>query len=31
MGARSTDLRCMAIAEQIESACALRTPIDPID
>ena len=31
MGARYTDLRCMAIAEQIESACALRTPIDPID
>ena len=31
IGARYTDLRCIAIAEQIESACAIRTPIDPID
>ena len=31
IGARYTDLRCIAIGEQIESACAIRTPIDPID
>jgi amidase len=31
VGARYTDLRCIAVAEQIESACAVRTPIDPID
>ena len=30
-GARYTDLRCLALAEQIESACGLSTPIDPID
>jgi amidase len=30
-GARYTDLRCLALAEQIESACGLGTPIDPID
>ena len=31
IGARYTDLRCLALAEQIESACGLSTPIDPID
>jgi len=31
MGARYTDLRCLSIAEQIESACGLDTPIDPIN
>ncbi len=31
IGARYTDLRCLALAEQIESACGLSTPIDPIN
>jgi amidase len=31
IGARYTDLRCLSIAEQIESACGLDTPIDPIN
>jgi len=31
IGSRFTDLHCLAIAEQIESACGLSTPIDPID
>lgn len=31
IGARYTDLRCLAIAEQIEAVCGLATPIDPID
>ncbi len=30
IGARFTDLRCLAIAEQIEAECGLVTPIDPI-
>lgn len=30
IGARYTDLRCLAIAEQIEAACGLATPIDPV-
>lgn len=30
IGARFTDLRCLAIAEQIEAVCGLVTPIDPI-
>ncbi len=30
IGARFTDLRCLAIAEQIEAVCGLDTPIDPI-
>lgn len=30
IGARYTDLRCLAIAEQIEAECGLVTPIDPI-
>lgn len=30
IGARYTDLRCLAIAEQIEAACGLDTPIDPV-
>lgn len=30
IGARYTDLRCLAIAEQIEAVCGLVTPIDPI-
>ncbi|MEY3258619.1 MAG: hypothetical protein RI954_645, partial [Actinomycetota bacterium] len=29
IGARYTDLRCLAIAEQIETACGIRTPINP--
>lgn len=29
MGARYTDLRCLSIAEQIEAALGLETPIDP--
>ena len=29
MGARYTDLRCLTIAEQIEAALGLETPIDP--
>lgn len=29
MGARYTDLRCLALAEQIESALWVETPIDP--
>ena len=29
VGARYTDLRCLAIAEQIETACGIRTPINP--
>lgn len=29
MGGRYTDLRCLSIAEQIESALGLETPIDP--
>ena len=29
MGARYTDLRCLSIAEQIEAALGLDTPIDP--
>ena len=31
IGARYTDLRGLTIAEQIESACGLDTPIDPIN
>jgi len=31
IGSRFTDLHCLAIAEQIESACGLSTPIDPIN
>jgi amidase len=31
IGARYTDLCCLSIAEQIESACGLDTPIDPIN
>ncbi len=30
MGGRFTDLRCLAIAEQIEASCGLATPIDPV-
>lgn len=30
IGARYTDLRCLAIAEQIEAVCGLVTPIDPV-
>jgi len=30
IGARFSDLRCLAIAEQIEAVCGLVTPIDPI-
>jgi hypothetical protein len=30
MGWRYTDLRCLAIAEQIEARLALDTPIDPV-
>ncbi|MEO5975317.1 MAG: amidase [Ilumatobacteraceae bacterium] len=30
IGARFSDLRCLAIAEQIEAECGLDTPIDPI-
>lgn len=30
IGARYTDLRCLAIAEQIEAVCGLATPIDPM-
>ncbi|MFA5774783.1 MAG: amidase [Ilumatobacteraceae bacterium] len=30
IGARFTDLRCLAIAEQIEAECGLQTPIDPV-
>lgn len=29
MGARFTDLRCLAVAEQIETALGIDTPIDP--
>jgi hypothetical protein len=29
MGARYTDLRCLAVAEQVEAALGLDTPIDP--
>ena len=29
MGARYTDLRCLSVAEQIEGALGLDTPIDP--
>lgn len=29
VGARYTDLRCMAVAEQVERTCAIVTPIDP--
>lgn len=29
MGARYTDLRCLSLAEQIEAALGLETPIDP--
>jgi amidase len=29
MGARFTDLRCLSLAEQIEGALGLDTPIDP--
>jgi amidase len=31
IGARYTDLRCLSIAEQIEAACGLDPPIDPIN
>lgn len=31
IGARYTDLRCLAIAEQIEAVCGLVTPIDPVN
>ena len=30
MGDRFTDLRCLAIAEQIERATSPKTPIDPV-
>ena len=30
MGWRYTDLRCLAIAEQIEARLGLDTPIDPV-
>jgi hypothetical protein len=29
MGGAYTDLRCLAVAEQIEAALGLETPIDP--
>lgn len=29
VGARYTDLRCMAVAEQVERECAIVTPVDP--
>lgn len=30
VGARYTDLQCMAVAEQVERACAISTPVDPV-
>jgi amidase len=29
IGARYTDLQCMALAEQVERACAITTPVNP--